>query len=118
MLKSREEFSFRIVYVSVLVDTKHSYSRKGFKKCRLETTLSDDNVKTRENVKFSNLVNLILVAYFNVSNCFALFLQQHIWVIMNLALVHDQKRLLHAMVLKTDVTAEQTLQLIILDFFT
>ena len=48
MLCSREEFSFRNVYVSILVGTKQQCTQKWFKKFRLETPFLDDNVKSKE----------------------------------------------------------------------
>ena len=47
MLCSREEFSFRYVYVSMLVGTKRRYTHKWFKNYRLETLLEDDIVKAK-----------------------------------------------------------------------
>ena len=55
---SREEFSFRNVYVStkqlqnVYVGTKQLYAQNWFKKFRLETPFLDDNVKEKT---FQNL---------------------------------------------------------------
>ena len=53
MLCSREEFSFRNIYVSMLVGTKQLHMQKWFKKFWLETPFLDDNVKPKEN--FQNL---------------------------------------------------------------
>ena len=48
MLWSREEFSFRNVYASMLAGTNQLYMQKRFKKYRLETPISDDNVNEKD----------------------------------------------------------------------
>ena len=62
MLCSREEFSFRNVYVSMLVGTKQLYM------------FLDDIVNARENVQFSKFVSVFFVADSNVlKNSFFFF---------------------------------------------
>ena len=67
MLCSREEFSFRNVYVSMLVGTKQLYTQKRFKKFRFETPFLDDNVKAnekRQNFEICKPISLSIFIFF------------------------------------------------------
>ena len=63
MLFSREDFSFRNVYSSMLVGTNQLYTQKWFKKFPLETPFLGNKVKSKENVNISKSVSLFLLAY-------------------------------------------------------
>ena len=119
MLCSREEFSFRNVYVSMLAGTKQLYTQKWFKKFRLETPCLDDNVKSKEkrqSFKLWKPISLsIFIFFFN--NCFVF---SFILVTKQSFHYDSGSRIcpLRQLVLKTNVTLVQTLRLVILDFVT
>ena len=118
MLCSREEFSFRNVYVSMLEGTKRLYMQKKF---RLEMPFLVDNVKSkkkRQHFKICKPISLrVFIFFFQQCFVFSLFWLLNNRFIMILAPAYDQKCPLRPLVLKTDVTLVQTLRLSILDFF-
>ena len=76
MLCSREEFSFRNVYVSMLVGTKQVYTQKWFKKYGLETLFEDNIVKVREKrqlFKICKRISHSLFTCFQQLFCFCFF---------------------------------------------
>ena len=82
MLCSRVEFSFRTVYVSIVVGTKQLYTQTWFKKFRLETPFLDDKVKSKEkrqNFKICKLISLSIFIF--VFNIFLPFLYFGHWTI-------------------------------------
>ena len=97
MLCSRVEFSFRTVYVSILVGTKqlHVYTQTWFKKFRLETPFLDDKViskEKRQNFKICKPISLsIFIFVFNNFFVFSLFWSLNNHFIMVLAPAYDQK---------------------------
>ena len=94
MLCSREEFSFKNVYVSMLVGTKHLYTQKWFTKLRLEMPFLDGNIKSkdkRQNFKISKPISLSVFISFQHLIVFSLFWWLNNRVIMILAPAHDQK---------------------------
>ena len=67
---SREEFSFRNIYVSMFVHvgTKQPYTHQWFKKYRFETLFEDDIVKVRNKRQyFLKFVSVCLVVFSNVT---------------------------------------------------
>ena len=134
---SREECSFRNVYVSMLVGTKQLYAQKWFKKFLLETPFLDDNVTSkdkRQNSKICKPISLriyiyiytyiyiynlfyFILFYFQAVFVFSLLWWQNNRFIMILALAYDQNCPLRPLLFKTYVTLVQMLRLIILDFF-
>ena len=75
MLCSRGEFSFRNVYVSMLVGTKQLYIHaKCFKKFRLETPFLDDiNVKSKDKRQHFKICKPISLSIFILFQHFFIF---------------------------------------------
>ena len=76
MFCSREEFSFKNVYVNMLVGIKQLYTQKRLKQFRLKTPCLDDNVKSKKKRQHFKLCKPI---YFSKSICQHSFVFSLFW---------------------------------------